>query len=126
MTPQAAPSKGDLERDVIAMLAADDRPMTLEQVRERLGGTVMATTVMAVLDRLHQRGLARREWVGRAFVYAAAADHADRAASRMRALLDAGGDRRAVLARFVAMLPPDLLEQCIRGSRPPGHGGNPG
>jgi predicted transcriptional regulator len=107
MSDQASPTKGDLERDVIAMLAAGDQPMTLEQVRERLGGTVMATTVMTVLSRLRERGLARREWVGKTFVYTAAADRAELAADRIRALLDDGGDRMAVLTRFIAMLPPD-------------------
>jgi predicted transcriptional regulator len=107
MLNQAPPTKGDLERDVIAMLAAGDQPMTLDQVRERLGGTVMATTVMTVLSRLHEQGLTRRQWVGRSFVYTAATDQAELTASRIRALLDAGGDRRAVLTRFIAMLPPD-------------------
>ncbi|MCW2638564.1 MAG: CopY family transcriptional regulator [Dactylosporangium sp.] len=107
MLNQAPPTKGDLERDVFAMLAADDQPMTLDQVRERLGGTVMATTVMTVLSRLHEQGLTRRQWVGRSFVYTAATDQAELTAGRIRALLDAGGDRRAVLTRFIAMLPPD-------------------
>jgi predicted transcriptional regulator len=107
MSDQASPTKGDLERDVIAMLTAGDQPMTLDQVRAGLRGTVMATTVMTVLSRLHQQGLARREWVGRSFVYTASADRAERAASRIRAVLDAGGDRTAILTRFVAMLPPD-------------------
>jgi hypothetical protein len=40
-------------------------------------------------------------------VYTAATDQAELTASRIRALLDAGGDRRAVLTRFIAMLPPD-------------------
>jgi predicted transcriptional regulator len=119
MLDQASPTKGDLERDVIAMLAAGGQPMTLDQVRERLGGTVMATTVMTVLSRLHQQGLARRDWVGRSFVYTAGADQAELAANQIRALLDSGGDRRAVLTRFIAMLPHDeervlidLLTHC--------------
>jgi predicted transcriptional regulator len=119
MLDQVSPTKGDLERDVIAMLAAADQPMTLEQVRERLRGTVMATTVMTILSHLHQEGLARREWVGRSFVYTAAADQAELAATRIWALLDAGGDRRAILTRFIAMLPHDdekllidLLRHC--------------
>jgi predicted transcriptional regulator len=117
MLDQASPTKGELERDVIAMLAAADQPMTLDQVRERLGGAVMATTVMTVLSRLHQKGLARREWVRRSFVYTAAADQAELAASRIRALLDAGGDRRAILTRFIEMLPRDeerLLIDLLR------------
>lgn len=113
MLDQASRTKGDLERDVIAVLAEGDRPMTLDQVRERLGGKVMCTTVMTVLSRLHQQGLARREWVGQSFVYTAATDQAELAASRIRGLLDAGGNRRAILARFVAMLQPDD-EQALK------------
>ncbi len=107
MLDQAPRTRGDLDREVIATLAAGDRPMTLEQVRERLGGTLMCTTVMTALSRLHQQGLTRREWIGESIVYTAVASQDELAASRIRDLLDAGGDRRAVLARFVAMLPPD-------------------
>jgi predicted transcriptional regulator len=119
MLDQMSPTKADLERDVIAMLAEGDRPMTLEQVREGLGRTVMATTVLTVLCRLHDQGLTRCEWVGRSLVYTAAADQAEVAADRLRAVLDDGGNRRAVLARFIAMLPSDekallsdLLTHC--------------
>jgi hypothetical protein len=52
-------------------------------------------------------------------VYTATADRAEVAADRIRALLDDGGDRTAVLTRFIAMLPPDeervlsdLLRHC--------------
>ncbi|NJC73485.1 BlaI/MecI/CopY family transcriptional regulator [Planosporangium thailandense] len=118
MADLISPTKRQLERDVMAMLAADHRPLTLEQVRERLGGGVMATTVMTVLNRLHEQGLARCEWVGRSYVYIADADRAERTAGRIRALLDADGDRRAVLARLIAMLPPDErleLSDLLRG-----------
>ncbi|GAA1789658.1 BlaI/MecI/CopY family transcriptional regulator [Planosporangium flavigriseum] len=121
MLDQASPTKADLERDVISMLASGDQPMTLEQVRERLGRTVMATTVMAVLNRLLEQGLARCEWVGRSCLYTAAPDRAELAAGRIRAVLDAGGDRRAVLTRFVAMLPPDaerVLIDLLRQGHP--------
>ena len=106
MLDQAPRTKGDLEHEVFAILAAGDRPMTLDQVRAGLGGGLMCTTVMTVLPRLQEQGRARRQWVDRAYVYSAVAD-ADRAASGIWRLLDAGGDRRAVLARFVAMLRPD-------------------
>jgi predicted transcriptional regulator len=96
-----------LEREVMGALAATDAPMTLEQVRERLDGKVMCTTVMTVLGRLHDRGLTRRERVGRSFVYSALGTQAQLVASRMRQQLDAGEDRAAVLAWFVGMLSPD-------------------
>ncbi|MGC9665105.1 BlaI/MecI/CopY family transcriptional regulator [Planosporangium sp. 12N6] len=107
MSDQAFPTKDDLDREVVAVLTAGDRPLTLDQVRERLSRAVMATTVMTVLSRLHEQGLVRRAWVGRAYVYTTSADRAELAADRIRVLLDTGGDRRAVLTRFIAMLPPD-------------------
>jgi predicted transcriptional regulator len=113
MLHQAPHTRGDLDREVIATLAAGDRPLTLEQVRERLGGTLMCTAVMTALSRLHQQGLTRREWIGQSFVYTAVASQDELAASRIHDLLDAGGDRRAVLARFVAMLPPDDEQMLI-------------
>jgi predicted transcriptional regulator len=110
-------TKDDLERDVLTMLATGDQPLTLEQVRERLGGTMMSTTVMTVLTRLQQRGLTRRKWTGRSFVYTVEANQAELTAQQIHGLLDAGGDRRAVLANFVAMLPPDeeqMLSDLLR------------
>lgn len=119
MADPMTPTRRQLERDVMAMLAADHRPMSPEQVRERLGGAVMATTVMTVLNRLHEQGLARCEWVGRSCVYTADADQAELTAGRIRALLDADVDRRAVLARLIEMLPADermVLSDLLRSS----------
>jgi predicted transcriptional regulator len=113
MLNPAPRTRGDLERDVMAMLTIGDHPMTLDQVRERLGKSVMYSTVMTVLSRLHQQGLARRTWVGQAFVYAAVTDETELTASRIRGLLDADGDRRTALARFVAMLSRDEEQMLV-------------
>jgi predicted transcriptional regulator len=100
-------TRSELERDVMTALAAGGQPMTLEQVRERLDGKVMCTTVMTVLGRLSDKGLTRREQVGRSFVYTALGTQAQLTASRMRQLLDTGDDPAAVLAWFAGMLTPD-------------------
>jgi predicted transcriptional regulator len=117
MTNEVRRSKAELEREVMTALTAGGRPMTLEQVRERLEGTVMCTTVMTVLGRLGEQGLTRRERVGQSFVYSPLATPAQLTADRMRGLLDDGGDQAAVLARFVGLLAPEqerLLASLLR------------
>jgi len=110
-------SKGELEREVMTALTAGGQPMTLEQVRERLAGRVMCTTVMTVLGRLGEKGLARRDRVGQSFVYTPVATPAQVTADGMRRLLDTGDDQEAVLTRFVGMLAPEeerLLANLLR------------
>jgi predicted transcriptional regulator len=110
-------SKAELEREIMSALTAGGHPMTLDQVRERLAGRVMCTTVMTVLGRLGEKGLARRDRVGQSFVYTPLANPAQVTADGMRRLLDTGGDQEAVLARFVGMLAPEeerLLANLLR------------
>jgi predicted transcriptional regulator len=107
MLDEARRTRRELEREVMTALTTGDQPMTLEQVRARLGGRVMCTTVMTVLGRLHDKGLTRREQVGRSYVYTALGTQAQLTASRMRQSLDTNEDRAAVLAWFVGMLTPE-------------------
>ena len=96
---------GDLEHEVLAVLLAADGPMTAAQVRAALGDTLAYTTVMTVLSRVAEKGLAMRQRRGRAHVYSPIRDGAEVTALRMRRLLDAAhDDRAAVLARFVGSL----------------------
>jgi predicted transcriptional regulator len=95
---------GGLEQEVLAVLLAADQPMTAAQVRTAMGGTLAYTTVMTVLSRVAEKGLAIRTRRGRAHVYAPIRDGAEVTALRMRRLLDADDDRAAVLARFVGSL----------------------
>ena len=110
--------RGGLEHEVIAVLAADGSAMTPAQVREALGGELAYTTVMTTLTRLQAKGVLTRQLSGRAYVYAVAGDpgqvEASLAAHRMRRVLDEGGDRAGVLARFVADLSPED-EQLLAG-----------
>lgn len=92
---------GALESEVLAALWASAEPMTPAQVQESLGGGLAYTTVMTILSRLHDKGAVNRQRVGRAYAYAAVLDQPGIAAAQMRALLDRGDDRTAVLARFV-------------------------
>ena len=116
-SPTARP-RGALEREVLACLAAAARPMTAGDVLAELGGGLAYTTVMTTLARLQAKGVLTRELSGRAYVYAVAGDpahlEASLAAHRMRRVLDAGGDRAGVLARFVADLSPED-EQLLSG-----------
>jgi predicted transcriptional regulator len=95
---------GGLEHEVLAVLLAADEPMSAAQVRAAMGGTLAYTTVMTVLARIAEKGLALRERKGRAHAYTPIRNGAEVTAMKMRRLLDADDDRAAVLARFVGSL----------------------
>ena len=97
-------SRGDLEQQVFAVLAAAGRPMSTAEVQEALQADLAYTTVMTVLVRMHAKGNVNRERVGRSFVYTAVVDEAEVAARQIDRLLSARDDRAAVLARFVGRL----------------------
>ena len=81
---------GALETEVLAALWAADAPLTPRHVQRELGVGLAYTTVMTALARLHEKGVVTREKQGRAYAYTP--------------LLDEGGDREAVLARFLGTL----------------------
>ncbi len=95
---------GALETEVLATLWAADAPLTPREVQRELGEGLAYTTVMTALARLHEKGVVTREKQGRAYAYTPLLDTPGIAAARMRALLDEGGDREAVLARFLGTL----------------------
>jgi predicted transcriptional regulator len=96
---------GELSGLVLEILRQAGRPLTPGEVLDRLrsagSGQLAYTTVVTILSRLHDQGIADRFRVGRAFAYQAAADEAQLAGRRMRRLLDAEDDRAGVLASFV-------------------------
>jgi predicted transcriptional regulator len=104
MTRRQRRPSGALETEVLATLWAADRPLTPRQVQFELGGELAYTTVMTALVRLHEKGVVGREKDGRAYAYTAVLDPPGIAAARMRALLEEGGNREAVLARFLGSL----------------------
>ena len=76
-------------------------PLTVRQVGLRLTNRDLAhTTVMTVLDRLAKKGFARRQRVGRAWRYQAAANREAYVTELMLHALDQTGDRSAALASF--------------------------
>lgn len=71
MTPSTARPLGELEAAVLSVLWASSAPLS---VREVLAGVrrrppLAYTTVLTVLDRLHDKGLVEREKEGKAFLY---------------------------------------------------------
>lgn len=100
--------RGELEREILACLAAADQAMSPADVRTELGNRLAYTTVMTTLSRLHAKGAISRQPAGRGYVYALRGGPDDAQASmtahRMLRLLEAGGDRAGVLSRFIADL----------------------
>jgi predicted transcriptional regulator len=108
---------GGLEAEVLAALWAAERPLTPGDVQSELGSGLAYTTVMTTLSRLHEKGAVERRRAGRAFRYTPVMDQADIAAARMRAMLESGDDRSAVLSRFVGSLSPEdelLVAEMLR------------
>ena len=127
--PAAGRQRGALEQEVVAALAAAGRPLTAGEVQAELGSGLAYTTVLTALSRLHAKGALSRAPAGRAFAYSLATDPAAVPASmtarRMSRLLDTGGDRAGVLARFVADLSPadeQLLAELLTRGRAGDHG----
>ena len=99
-------AKGSLESEVLAALWAAGEPLTPAQVAESVGGGLAYTTVQTTLTRLYAKGAVSREPSGRAHAYSPVLDDAGLAAHRMQQVLEAGGDRAAVLSRFLGALSP--------------------
>ncbi|MEU0675330.1 BlaI/MecI/CopY family transcriptional regulator [Streptomyces sp. NPDC006172] len=99
--------QGELEALVLSALTQADGPATAGWVQECLGEDLAYTTVITILTRLLEKGAVTRERAGRSFAWTPASDHAGLAARKMRKVLDAEGDRGAVLASFVTGLGPD-------------------
>jgi predicted transcriptional regulator len=111
MTVTPARGRGELEREVLAAVAAAADPVSANDVLSQLGGGLAYTTVMTTLARLESKGVLSRRLSGRAYVYALAGDPSELesslAAHRMRRALESRPDRASVLARFVADLSPE-------------------
>lgn len=105
---------------MLAALWAADRPLNPREVLADLGAGLAYTTVMTTLSRLHDKGAVDRRRAGRAYRYRPVMDQADIAAARMRAMLETGNDRSAVLARFVDALSPEderLVAEMLKDDR---------
>ncbi len=97
-------SSGELESEILAVLWASDEALVPAQVQQALGPGLAYNTVHTILSRLHAKGAVTREPAGRAHAYRPVLDENGLAARQMRAVLDKGEDRHAVLRHFVAEL----------------------
>ena len=114
--------RGQLESQVLAVLADANQPLMPRAVVEALGDDLAYTTVMTTLARLHDKGALTRQRSGRAFAYSLAGDRqvvdAAVTATRMRKALEAGSNRNVALSRFVCGLGPEdelLLTELLAG-----------
>jgi predicted transcriptional regulator len=122
-TPVRRRGQGELESQVLSVLAGASKPVTAAWVLERLGAGLSYSTVITVLTRLHAKQAVTRTGRGRPVLWEPVADEAGLAALRMRRLLDKQSDRDAVLSSFVSVLSShdeDLLRALIAESGPEG------
>ncbi len=113
---------GALEAEVLSVLWSADEPLSPTDVQARLHDELAYTTVVTILTRLHDKGVASREKHGRSFRYHAVDDEAGLAARKMTKVLDNEPDRDSVLARFVTQLSESdeaVLRDLLRGKGRP-------
>jgi predicted transcriptional regulator len=113
---------GALERDVLDVLWAADRPLLPAEVNERLGAHYAYTSVATILTRLLAKGLVARSPAGRGFAYVATLDESSLAIRRISELLDSTSDRVTVLSRFIGGLSPRetaKIRALLDSTRPP-------
>ena len=97
---------GDLERRVMEHLWATSRPQTVREVRTAvsISRDLAYTTVMTVMDNLHQKGWVRREAEGRAYRYEAVSTRAAYAAALMNDAWAQSDNAAAALVAFFGMM----------------------
>lgn len=86
-----------------------DRPVAVRDVLEDLqkSRAIAYTTVMTVLDNLHNKGFVRREKDGRAYLYAATLTREAHTARLLEQVLSESPDRGAALLHFVGHMSED-------------------
>jgi predicted transcriptional regulator len=96
-----------------------NRPVTVREVLEDLQQerSIAYTTVMTVMDNLHQKGWVRREQEGRAYRYAAVSTRAAYSAALMHEGWSASGNAAAALVEFFGRMSgeqADALRDALR------------
>ncbi|MFJ2443617.1 MULTISPECIES: BlaI/MecI/CopY family transcriptional regulator [unclassified Streptomyces] len=117
---------GDLEDAVMTRVWQWNRPVTVREVLEDLQKerSIAYTTVMTVMDNLHQKGWVRREVDGRAYRYTAVSTRAAYAAALMNEAWSKSDNPASALVAFFGMMSPEqrtALEDAVRmvqGDRP--------
>ncbi|GHB68810.1 BlaI/MecI/CopY family transcriptional regulator [Streptomyces xanthochromogenes] len=103
---------GELEDAVMTRVWQWNRPVTVREVLEDLQQerSIAYTTVMTVMDNLHQKGWVRREVDGRAYRYTAVSTRAAYAAALMNEAWSQSDNRAAALVAFFGMMSPEERE----------------
>lgn len=101
-----------------------NRPVTVREVLEDLQQerSIAYTTVMTVMDNLHQKGWVRREVDGRAYRYTAVSTRAAYAAALMNEAWSQSDNPAAALVAFFGMMSPEQresLRDAVRMVGPP-------
>lgn len=97
---------GELEDTVMTRVWKWNRPVTVREVLEDLQQerSIAYTTVMTVLDNLHQKGWVRREAEGRAYRYEAVSTRAAYSAALMNEAWSQSDNPAAALVAFFGMM----------------------
>ncbi|KAB8163864.1 BlaI/MecI/CopY family transcriptional regulator [Streptomyces sp. 3MP-14] len=108
---------GDLEDAVMTRVWEWNRPVTVREVLEdlRQDRSIAYTTVMTVLDNLHQKGWVRREQEGRAYRYEAISTRAAYSAALMNDAWSESDNPAAALVAFFGMMSPEQAA-ALRGA----------
>ncbi|MEU1620711.1 BlaI/MecI/CopY family transcriptional regulator [Streptomyces sp. NPDC005722] len=103
---------GDLEDAVMTRVWRWNRPATVREVLEdlRRERSIAYTTVMTVMDNLHQKGWLRREAEGRAYRYEAVSTRAAYSAALMHEAWAASDNPAAALVAFFGMMSAEQRE----------------
>jgi predicted transcriptional regulator len=106
---------GGLEAELMELLWAAGEPLGVRELAGLLPGPPRAsTTLVTVLTRLMAKGLVERAGDGRRYIYRPAGDPDQLTARAIERLLEAAGDRRAVLAHLVnGAQDPALLAELV-------------
>jgi predicted transcriptional regulator len=110
---------GELEDAVMTRVWKWNRPVTVREVLEDLqqDRSIAYTTVMTVLDNLHQKGWVRREAEGRAYRYEAVSTRAAYSAALMNDAWSQSDNPAAALVAFFGMMSPEqrqALSDAVR------------
>ncbi|MEU1434524.1 BlaI/MecI/CopY family transcriptional regulator [Streptomyces sp. NPDC005786] len=103
---------GELEDAVMTRVWQWNRPVTVREVLEDLQQerSIAYTTVMTVMDNLHQKGWVRREVDGRAYRYTAVSTRAAYSAALMNEAWSQSDNQAAALVAFFGMMSAEQLE----------------
>ncbi|GGZ12492.1 hypothetical protein GCM10010387_00450 [Streptomyces inusitatus] len=103
---------GELEDAVMTRVWQWNRPVTVREVLEDLQQerSIAYTTVMTVMDNLHQKGWVRREVEGRAYRYTAVSTRAAYSAALMNEAWSRSDNPAAALVAFFGMMSSEQRE----------------